>query len=328
MRIRFRQRPDVLDLPLRQLIVALVQLAVGALAGVAGDHIDCAVPVAAGHILCGDRGRLRVAEGIFQRPVDPGKALFLQHGLELRHILRAVIRAGLIKAVEPGLCGDGKARLFQSLLDVDHTPDVDVAGAGAALDHAAHAVSEHGQCSAVGVQGQDAAVLQKDHSLRGDPPYSFHIARFPLRHLRACGGKKSGHIVSSSIVIDFLGRRRRPAGSWPLVFLIIPEGRRRILQGMCQFCQLCFLSPLAATYAKDGMARKPCRLFAAVCRVRSCAVYPVRAHISGEISLASCPTAFTDSFSFLMLSAVTGRHLASVSRKSFSISGMQSALYR
>lgn len=56
--------------------------------------------------------------------------------------------------------------------------------------------------------------------------------------------------------------------------------------------------------------------------------YPFLCYIRGDIIFARLPASLYETFSFFMLSELTSLHCARVSWKSFSISAMQSVLYR
>ena len=188
-----RQGAEIVHFPVGQVIVAAGQLPVGPLAGGAGDDVNGQGFIGVGNILRRDLRHVRVAVGILQGEVDAGPALLLEHRLELCHILRAVFGAGAVEAVQPGLGGDGEAGVLQTLLHVDDGAGVDVAGAGAALYHVAHAAAKHRQRPAVGGDGQYAAVLQQHHALCRNAAHIVHVSLFPLCHGGIGGGENTGH---------------------------------------------------------------------------------------------------------------------------------------
>ena len=182
---------------IREVVVALREVTVAALAGHAGNHVDRSLRVL--HIRVLDRTPLRHLEGVtrigIEEELPVGTAAALVENLLLPRLPRELV--ALLVILDPVLARHPHTREREAVIDRHTVPHIHIPGAGAALDREPCTCAEQRHRNPCRKR-QHPVVFQQNDTLLGRLPRENAMPLLPLG--------------------DFLGRR---SGSLKFIYLHI-----------------------------------------------------------------------------------------------------------
>ena len=175
---------------IREVVVALREVTVAALAGHAGNHVDRSLRIL--HIRVLDRTPLRHLEGVarigIEEKLPVGTAAALVEDLLLPRLPRELV--ALLVILDPVLARHPHTREREAVIDRHTVPHIHIAGAGATLDREPRTCAEQRHRNSRRKR-QHAVVLQENDALLGRLPRENAMPLLPLGDLL---GRRSGSL--------------------------------------------------------------------------------------------------------------------------------------
>ena len=185
---------------IREVVVALREITVAALAGHAGNHVDRRLRIL--HIRVLDRTPLRHLEGVarigIEEKLPVGGAAALVEDLPLPRLPRELI--ALLIILDPVLARHPHTCEREAVIDRHTVPHIHITGAGSTLDREPRTCTEQRHRNP-GRKRQHPVVFQKDDALLGRLPREDAMPLLPLGNLLGCRSSSRKfiyfHFVSS-----------------------------------------------------------------------------------------------------------------------------------
>ena len=180
-----REHAEILDLMIREVVVALREVTVAALAGHAGNHVDRRLRIL--HIRVLDRTPLRHLEGVarigIEEKLPVGAAAALVEDLLLPRLPRELI--ALLIILDPVLARHPHTCEREAVIDRHTVPHIHITGAGSTLDREPRTCTEQRHRNP-GRKRQHPVVLQEDDALLRRLPREDAMPLLPLGDFLGC----------------------------------------------------------------------------------------------------------------------------------------------